>query len=175
MNLRLLGLALASFFLEIYGCSSDAEKSSDMNSTGNKPAAKSVVPAAKPAAEPDYIKVQHILIAFKSAVGFQGHAPGMAAKRTQEEAQKLAENLLDRTKKGEDFGALVKEYTDDSAPGIYPLANTGKPPKPEYTPRKNMVQAFGDTGFPLQVGEIGMAPYDPKKSPFGWHIVKRVE
>ena len=35
--------------------------------------------------------------------------------------------------------------------------------------------AFGDIGFPLQVGEINMSTYDPKKSPFGWHVIKRVE
>jgi parvulin-like peptidyl-prolyl isomerase len=38
-----------------------------------------------------------------------------------------------------------------------------------------MVPAFGDAGFPLKVGEIGMADFDPQKSPYGWHIVKRLE
>jgi parvulin-like peptidyl-prolyl isomerase len=38
-----------------------------------------------------------------------------------------------------------------------------------------MVPAFGDAGFPLKVGEIGMASYDSTKSPYGWHIVKRLK
>ena len=42
-------------------------------------------------------------------------------------------------------------------------------------PRRRMVAAFGDTGFPLKVGEIGMADYDPSRSPFGWHVIKRLK
>ena len=38
-----------------------------------------------------------------------------------------------------------------------------------------MVAAFGDTGFPLKVGGIGLAEYHATTSPYGWHIVKRVE
>ena len=38
-----------------------------------------------------------------------------------------------------------------------------------------MVQRFGDVGFGLEVGETGMAEYDPRTSPFGWHIIKRIE
>ena len=38
-----------------------------------------------------------------------------------------------------------------------------------------MVQAFGDTVWRLEVGQIGVAAYDPETSPCGWHIIKRVE
>jgi parvulin-like peptidyl-prolyl isomerase len=38
-----------------------------------------------------------------------------------------------------------------------------------------MVPAFGDVGFTLRVGEIGLAPHDPTTSPFGWHVIKRIE
>jgi parvulin-like peptidyl-prolyl isomerase len=41
--------------------------------------------------------------------------------------------------------------------------------------RDGMVPAFGDVGFPLAVGEIGMADFNPQTSPYGWHIIKRVE
>ena len=37
------------------------------------------------------------------------------------------------------------------------------------------VPAFGNVGFKLAVGEIGIADYDPKTSPFGYHVIKRVE
>lgn len=37
-----------------------------------------------------------------------------------------------------------------------------------------MVPAFGDVGFPLKVGEIGVSKYDPQNSPSGWHIIKRL-
>jgi hypothetical protein len=42
-------------------------------------------------------------------------------------------------------------------------------------PRDRMVPAFGDVGFPLAVGEIGLAEHDQQKSPYGWHVIKRVE
>ena len=41
-------------------------------------------------------------------------------------------------------------------------------------PRSAMVSAFGDVGFDLAVGEIGLATFDADDSPFGWHIIKRL-
>jgi parvulin-like peptidyl-prolyl isomerase len=46
--------------------------------------------------------------------------------------------------------------------------------KEEYS-RAKMVQAFGDVGFSLGVGEVGLAVFDPKTSKYGWHIIKRLE
>ena len=48
-------------------------------------------------------------------------------------------------------------------------------PSQNIYPRDEMVAAFGDVGFPMQVGEIGMAEYDEEKSKYGWHIIKRVD
>ena len=126
-------------------------------------------PPAAAGKEPDHITIQHVLI------GFKGSVPGKNITRTQDEAKKLAEDILARAKKGEDFGGLVKQYTDDSAPGIYSMANNGVTPVDNEYPRGRMVPAFGDAGFPLKVGEIGMASYDAEKSPYGWHIVKRLK
>jgi len=119
--------------------------------------------------EPDHITIQHVLI------GFKGSLPGKNITRTQDEAKKLAEEILARAKKGEDFDGLVKQYTDDSAPGIYSMSNNGVAPAEGEYARGGMVPAFGDAGFPLKVGEIGMASYDAAKSPYGWHIVKRLK
>jgi len=126
-------------------------------------------PTAAGTKEPDHITIQHVLI------GFTGSVPGKNITRTQEEAKKLAEEVLARAKQGENFDELVKKYTDDSAPGIYSMANNGVAPAAGEYPRSRMVPAFGDAGFPLQVGEIGMATYEKAKSPFGWHIVKRLK
>jgi parvulin-like peptidyl-prolyl isomerase len=120
---------------------------------------------------PERIAVQHILIAF------QGSIPDAKVTRTRAEAEALAKELFDRVKKGEDFGALVKGYTDDEYPGIYRMSNFDVTPdasKQEYS-RAKMVQAFGDVGFSLAVGGIGLAVYDPKTSKYGWHIIKRLE
>ena len=119
--------------------------------------------------EPEHIQVQHLL------VGFAGSIPGKRITRTQEEARTLAYSLLDQAKAGGDFDALVRQHTDDSPPGIYGMANVGVTPARGEYPRQGMVAAFGDTGFPLQVGEYGIADFDPRKSPYGWHIVKRIK
>ena len=126
-------------------------------------------PAAASAKEPEHITIQHVLI------GFTGSVPGKNITRTQDEAKKLAEEILARAKKGEEFDGLVKKYTDDSPPGIYAMANNGVAPAAGEYARSGMVPAFGDAGFPLRVGEFGMASYDKAKSPFGWHIVKRLK
>lgn len=126
-------------------------------------AAAPAVPAA------DHIKLQHILIAFS------GKVPGKNITRTEAEARQLAEEILERAKKGEDFDALVRTYTDDAHPGIYGLSNSGVAPANGEFSRDRMVPAFGEVGFSLAPGEIGLAVYDARKSPYGWHIIKRLE
>ena len=122
-------------------------------------------------AEPAYITVQHCLIAFK------GTLPGKPITRSKEEAKELAVQLLEKLRAGADFEEIIRVNTDDSPPGIYKMANYGSlsDRRSEILGRGEMVAAFGDTGFPLQVGEFGLAEYDPKTSPFGWHIVKRIK
>lgn len=119
---------------------------------------------------PDHIKVQHILIAFKGSI------PKPEVVRTKEEAEVLALDLFARAKKGEDFDALVKEYTDDQHPGIYRMANIDVTPLDnEEFPRSRMIKGFGDVSFQLEVSEIGLLEYDPETSKYGWHIIKRIQ
>lgn len=120
-------------------------------------------------AEPEHIQVQHCLISFT------GKLPGKNVARTQDEAKKLAYDILARAKKGEDFDALVKQHTDDQHPGIYGMSNKGVPPAAGEYPRTQMVPAFGDVGFKLKVGEVGISDYDERTSPYGWHVIKRVK
>lgn len=118
--------------------------------------------------EPERIAVQHILISFAGA--------GTAATRTRDEAETLAHEVLTRARQGEAFDGLVRSVTDDSFPGIYRLCNTGiQPHAADEHARDRMVPAFGDVGFPLDVDEIAMASHDPRTSPYGWHIIKRLE
>ena len=98
-----------------------------------------------------------------------------------EEARTLAYDLLERARNGEDFDEIVYRNTNDSPPGIYRMANHGfesdmsaSNPDDQIYARDKMVPAFGDTGFPLKVGEYGIADFDEEKSPFGFHIVKRI-
>jgi len=115
---------------------------------------------AKPEQPDASITIQHILISFQGAPRMTG------VTRTKDEAHALAQKVYAEAKGGADFGALVKEHTNDSAPGIYPL---------DQTSRKNMVKAFGDVGWRLKVGEIGVAVWDATASPYGWHIIKRIK
>ncbi|MEL7500185.1 MAG: peptidylprolyl isomerase [Planctomycetota bacterium] len=125
--------------------------------------------------EPNRITVQHCLISFK------GTKEGV--KRSKEEAEALAKELLERARGGEDFDAIVKEYTDDSHPGIYKMVNFGimgnrgmlADPEDRIFERDEMVAAFGNVGFKLKVNEFGMSNFNKSSSPFGFHIIKRID
>lgn len=123
----------------------------------------------KPATAPQRVQVQHILI------GFTGSVPGKMISRNKDEAKKLAYEILDRARKGEDFNELVAKYTDDSPPGIYGMVEKGVQPGPGEYARDGMVAAFGNVGFNISPGNIGIADYDSQASPFGWHIIKRLK
>ena len=146
-----------------------AETTTTTTSTTTTTEAAVPAPPPAPAKEPDHIEVQHILI------GFTGSVPGKGITRSKDEAKTRAYMVLSKAKEGADYDALVREYTDDSFPGRYKMSNNGVSAEAGEYPRGRMVPAFGNVGFKLAVGEIGIADFDPKTSPFGWHIVKRVE
>lgn len=123
----------------------------------------------KPKAPPQHITVQHILIAF------DGSLPGQSVGRTKEEAARLAAELLARARAGAPFDTLVKQWTNDAFPGIYSMANFKVPAATGEYARERMVGAFGNVGFEISPGNIGLAEFDPKTSPYGWHIIKRLK
>ena len=98
---------------------------------------------------PERVKAQHIL--FKT----QGKTP--------EEIEKIKEKargVLERAKKGEDFGALAKQYSEDAtASSGGDLGDFG---------RGQMVPEFEKVAFSLGVGAIS----DLVQSQFGIHIIK---
>ena len=148
----------------------DAAKSTaDSLATAAAIVANSTMPTP-PATPPDHIEVQHVLI------GFAGKIPGKNVTRTQAEAEKLAAEILERARKGEDFDQLVQKYTDDQWPGIYGMANRGVAKKDaSEIERDGMVKGFSDVSFSLSPGNVDVATYDPKDSPYGWHINKRLK
>jgi len=119
--------------------------------------------------EPEHIEVQHILI------GFYGSLPGRSLNRPQSEAKALATQVLEQARQGADFDALVRQYSNDEYPGRFKLANHGVTPAEGEFERRMMVTGFGDVAFQLEVGEIGLVEFEEAKSPFGWHIVKRLQ
>jgi hypothetical protein len=124
--------------------------------------------------EPNFITVQHVLISFKGIYRIE-------AQRSQEEAKKLAYEVLEKAKSGEDFSQLMK-LTDDSGLGTYTMANHGertfgsiKEVEMKIFARAKMAKSFGDIAFGLKVGEVGIADHHEENSPFGWHIIKRIK
>jgi hypothetical protein len=105
------------------------------------------------------VLVQHLLVSFQGAPGISGVDRGRAA------AEALAAELFARARNGADFDELIREYSSDSPDGMYSLSRES---------RTGMVKGFGDVAWRLDVGEYGVAPYDPQTSPLGWHVMKRL-
>lgn len=110
-----------------------------------------------PAAVPDAIAAQHVLVAYKGAE----KAP-KGVTRSKVDARKRAEEVAARAKSGVDFSALVAEYSDD------PAAKERQGSVGKFT-RDKMAKPFSDAAFALAVGEVSGAV----ETPFGFHVIKR--
>ncbi len=103
--------------------------------------------------------VRHILV----SVGDQAAAPAEGEKKalTDEEAKKLADDLASRLRKGEDFAALAKEFSDDPGSketgGLYEDVEVGM-----------WVPEFKQAALELPLNEIS----DPVKTDYGYHVMK---
>jgi hypothetical protein len=119
-----------------------------------------------------HIVVDHILIKVRSATSPQ-------AAHDEVEARMAAYELLDKLKAGGNWATLKRANSEDGSPGApggpYAMADRNLTPAPDERPRDGMVAAFGDVGFRLAVGEMAIANYDRVTSPYGFHIIKRIE
>lgn len=112
----------------------------------------------------DAAVVQHILIGWQDlGEAYPGGMDDRAKARSRWEAEKLVTELYDRAVAGEDFTALMKQYSEDRG-----SAETGRTYK--VTPDGQFVFEFKFMGLRLDVGEVGKV-----LTPFGWHIIKRIE
>ena len=118
------------------------------------------VTMARPEQSVDKVTVQHVLVAFVGA------KRGSESGRTEAAARSLTFDLLARARAGEDFAGLVQQYSGDEGGGTYTLTQDD---------RDDYARNFGDVAFRLAPGEIGVAAYHRVRSPFGWHLVKRLE
>lgn len=168
---RLLALPLL-LPLTLACSSSDGEGDAETSAARQDPVAALRTHVEELQARPEHdatrVKVQHILI------GVQGDLPGVT--RSKEEAEHVAADVFRQVQEGADFTRLMSEHSDDDkVVGVYTMSGTGEHRPPEIFARQSMVPAFGNVGWRLEVGEVGVAPFDPQASPFGWHLVKRLE
>jgi peptidyl-prolyl cis-trans isomerase D len=99
---------------------------------------------------PEQVRASHIL--------FKTDGKDEAAVKKQAEA------VLARAKKGEDFPALAKKFSDDET-------NKDKGGDLDYFGRGTMAKEFEDAAFSLQPGQVS----DLVKTVFGFHIIKVVD
>ena len=132
-------------------------------------------PAAHPAGTPvnpqriqapmqqhgEQIGAQHLLVMYKGGM----RAPANVT-RTKEEAKTRAEEALAKIKKGADFNAVVKEYSDE--PGA---AMRNPPGDLGMFGKGRMVPQFESAAFALKPGEVSGVV----ESPFGFHVIKRTK
>jgi peptidyl-prolyl cis-trans isomerase NIMA-interacting 1 len=108
---------------------------------------------------PTEIAARHLLVQYAGSQNAKGNIV-----RTKEQARSRAEQALARARAGEDFGALVKAYSDE--PGAAERnGDLGR------FPRHAMVKPFADAAFRLKVGEVSTVV----ESPFGFHVIVRTE
>jgi parvulin-like peptidyl-prolyl isomerase len=99
------------------------------------------------------------LVAYKGAM-----RADPAIQRSKDEAKARAQQILLRAKKGEDFGKLADEMSDD------PSAKRNHGDLGRFT-REQMVKPFSDAAFALKPGAVS----DIVETAFGFHVIKRTE
>ena len=108
---------------------------------------------------PETVRAAHILLSTRDAVTGQE-----MSEETKKEKKQQIDRILDRAKKGEEFAALAREYSDD--PGS---KNTGG----EYTFARGQFRnpEFENAAFALKTNEISGVV----TTAFGYHIIKLYE
>jgi peptidyl-prolyl cis-trans isomerase C len=104
--------------------------------------------------EPEAVHAAHILI----------RTPDNADAAAKTKAHAAAANVLAQARRGADFAALAKQYSQDAGSA----ANGGDL---GFVPKGQTVPAFEQAAFALKPGQLS----DIVESPFGFHIIKVFE
>ena len=104
--------------------------------------------------KPELVKASHILVSVTAD----------ATPETVLESEKKAKSLFERVKKGEDFAALAKEFSDD--PGSKERGGDL-----DFFAKDQMVPEFAEAAFSLKKNEVSQ----PVRSQFGYHVIKATD
>jgi parvulin-like peptidyl-prolyl isomerase len=116
-------------------------------------------PPPPPPAPEETVTASHILVRYQGSM-----RAGPEVKRSKEDAKKLATDIAAKARKGQDFAALAKQYSED--PG-----NKDKGGNLGPFSRRTMTKPFSDAAFALKPGQTS----DAVETEFGFHIIKRTE
>jgi peptidyl-prolyl cis-trans isomerase C len=100
--------------------------------------------------QPGEVKASHILIKVEAD----------ATEPQKTEARKKIEDIQGKLKKGDDFTALAKEYSE--GPSSSKGGDLG------FFKRGQMVKPFEDAAFALEIGQVS----EIVETPFGLHLIK---
>ncbi|HWP35461.1 MAG TPA: SurA N-terminal domain-containing protein [Thermodesulfobacteriota bacterium] len=103
---------------------------------------------------PPQVSARHILVA----------VPPDASPEAVEAARQKARAALERLRKGEDFGKVALEVSDDRAT----LRDRARAGDLGFFARGTMVKPFEDAAFALKPGELS----DVVRTPFGFHVIR---
>ncbi len=135
------------------------EPAAELPAAADAPAPTPSPAPTPPAQEEAKVGASHVLIQYKGS-----HRAAATITRSKEEAKKLAQEVLGKAKKSQDFAGLAKQYSDE--PGAKERAGAlGKFAKGQ------MVKPFADAAFQLKLGEIS----NVVETDFGFHVIKRTE
>lgn len=113
-----------------------------------------------PEFEGNYMRVQHVLVSTQPGTDADGKE---TPAKSEEEALKLANEVIAKLDGGADFEALIEEYDEDPGmeKGQYYTFTSGM-----------MVAEFEEASRNLQIGEYTK---EPVKTDYGYHIIKKYE
>ncbi len=115
-----------------------------------------VVRAVDPPSRPSEIGARHLLVMYRGS-----ERAAESITRTRDEARARATEARRRALAGEDWAALVREYTDEA--GAPEGGDLG------VFAHGAMVPAFERAAFALEIGGIS----EVVESPFGFHVIQR--
>jgi peptidyl-prolyl cis-trans isomerase C len=114
--------------------------------------------------EPELVRASHVLISTRDNITGKPLTPEAKLEKRQ-----LANKIDARAKAGEDFAALVKEFSQDTRSkaqgGEYTFARA------KDDPRRAMMPEFESAAFSMKPGQVS----DIVETSYGYHIIKTIE